>query len=300
MSPFFGRVVPLILAFFLGYAFRRLKLLSPDDAPVLLRFVLCACLPALMILAIYRVRLAADMLLIPLCAMLVVFSMYGLSSLAGPRLKLKGPRYGSFLVGTLIMNTAYSLPFYKAAFGDEGLARASLFDIGNTILIFTFSYYNAIKYGDNKRADKVQWNKFLKLPPLWGMALAFGIKALRLKIPQLGVGFLEMLGQPVGPIMMIALGLTFEPKLGHLGQALAGVAIRMGGGLLAGLLLAAVFGLQGVTRNVVVVCAALPVGFNTLIFANLENLDREFATTMVSISIFLALFVIPLLIQLIG
>jgi len=50
----------------------------------------------------------------------------------------------------------------------------------------------------------------------------------------------------------------------------------------------------------VVVCSALPIGFNTLIFANLENMDREFAATEVSISILIALFLIPYLIWLLG
>ncbi len=299
MNPFAARIIPLVLCFFLGLGLRQLKLLSKDDAPLLLRFVLSVCLPALMILAIYRVPLAADMLLIPLCAMLTVFAVFGVSSAVGRRLRMPGPTYGSFLVGTLIMNTAYSLPFYRAAFGDEGLARASLFDIGNTVLIFTFSYYYAIKYGDNSHSDKVDWKKFLKLPPLYAMSAAFLIKALRVEIPPLGVNFLEMAGQPMGLIMMVALGLTFAPKLSHLGKAGIAVFIRMGIGLLIGWLLAIIFGLQGVTRNVVIVCSGLPVGFNTLIFAELESLDREFAATMVSISILIALFYIPLLIHII-
>ncbi|MDZ4181465.1 MAG: AEC family transporter, partial [Candidatus Cloacimonadaceae bacterium] len=146
MSPFVEKIIPLIIAFFVGIGAKQLKLLSKDDAPILLRFVLSISLPALTILAIMRVSLTADMALIPLSAMLVVFSVYFISSFLGKRLNMAGPTFGSFLVGTLIMNTAYSLPFFAAAFGDEGLARASLFDIGNTFLIFTFTYYNAIKY----------------------------------------------------------------------------------------------------------------------------------------------------------
>ncbi len=74
----------------------------------------------------------------------------------------------------------------------------------------------------------------------------------------------------------------------------------MGVGLALGIALALIFNLHGVTRSVVVVCSALPIGFNTLIFANLENMDREFAATEVSISILIALFLIPYLIWLLG
>ncbi len=298
MSPFVASILPLFFSFAVGVAARQLKLLSAKDATVLLRFVPNVCLPPLMILAIYRVELAGDMVLIPFCAMLVVFAIYFISSAAGKALRMSGPTFGSFLVGTLIMNTAFALPFFQSAFGDEGLARASLYDIGNTFLIFTFSYYNAIKYGDNSHTDKIQWNKFLKLPPLWAMLVAFGIKLGGMRIPPLGIEILEMLGQPSGTIIMVAMGLTFHPRLSHLGKACLGVFIRMGCGLGIGLLLAWIFGLQGIARNVVVTCSAMPVGFNTLIFAELENLDLEFASTMVSISIVLAMITTPLLIQL--
>ncbi|HRY83517.1 MAG TPA: AEC family transporter, partial [Candidatus Cloacimonadota bacterium] len=71
-------------------------------------------------------------------------------------------------------------------------------------------------------------------------------------------------------------------------------------GLALGYMLAAIFGLEGINRVVVIVTSATPVGFNTLIFANLENMDREFAATMVSISIVIALFYLPWLIWVFG
>jgi len=49
---------------------------------------------------------------------------------------------------------------------------------------------------------------------------------------------------------------------------------------------------------VVLTCSALPVGFNTLIFADRENMDRSFAATMVSVSTLISLFTTPLLIRL--
>lgn len=300
MNPFVEKIIPLILAFFLGIIFKAIKLLHKEDAPVFLRFVLTVSLPALTILSISRVQLRGDMIFIPISAMLVVFAMYGISQGVGKALKLPKTTFGSFLVGTMIMNTAYALPFFLARYENEGLARASLFDMGNTFLIFTFTYYNAIKYGDNSKGDRIQWKKFLRLPPLWAMIVAFALKALSVPIPQVGTEFLSLVGAPTTPLIMIALGLYFEPKLQRLGKALLAIFIRMGLGLGLGLALATIFGLEGITRVVVIVTSATPVGFNTLIFANLENMDREFAATMVSISILIALFYLPFLIWVFG
>ncbi len=294
MSP---QNITLILSFALGFGLKQLKLLSPDDAPVLLRFVLNVCLPPIMILAIWRATLSADMLLVPLAAMLVIFTLYFISSFIGKKLQLPSPTFGSFLVGTMIMNTAFALPYFKAI-GNEALARASLFDIGNSILIFTFSYYNAVKYGESASKGRIDPKKFLTLPPLWAILIAFGIKALRWEIPPAAVSFLELLGEPTGLLMMVALGLAFAPQLSHLGKAMLAVFIRMGLGFAVGMLLTLLFGLHGITRTVVLTCSALPVGFNTLILADRENMDRCFAATMVSISTLIALFTIPLLIRL--
>jgi len=300
MNPFVEKIIPLIAAFFVGVLAKRLHLLSKDDAPVLLKFVLTISLPALTIIAINNVEVSAGMLLIPILAMVIVVSMYLISNLVNRGLKLPRTMFGSFLVGTMIMNTAYALPFFHAAFGDEGLARASLFDIGNTFMIFTFTYFNAIKYGDNPHTDKIQWIKFLKLPPLWAMVIAFAIKFSGYSLAPISLNFLALVGQPTTPLVMIALGLYFEPRLKNMGTAFLAIFIRMGVGLGIGYILAWVLGLQGLTATTVTVCAALPIGFNTLIFANLENMDREFAATMVSFSIIIALFYLPLLIYLFG
>ena len=296
MNPFVEKIIPLILAFFIGIAFKFMKLLSQEDAPVLLKVVLNVCLPCLTINSISNIKLQPNMALIPLTAIIVVLLMYIISTGIGKMLKMEKKTFGSFLVGTMIMNTAYALPFFFAAYGDEGLARASLFDIGNTFMIFTFTYYNAIKYGDNNQTTKIQWKKFLRLLPLWALVIAFAWKLFKAPMPNLATNFLNLMGQPTVPLMMIALGLYFDPKLCNLGKAAIAVLIRMGVGLGIGIALSALFGLSGITKSVVIVCGALPIGFNTLIFANLENMDREFAATIVSISIFISLFYIPWLI----
>nr|MDK2850509.1 malate permease [Candidatus Cloacimonadota bacterium] len=300
MNPFVEKVIPLILAFFVGLLAKSIKLLSKDDAPILLKFVLNVSLPALTILAITNVEISPNMFLIPLMAIVIVILMYIISQGVNRVLKLPSAMFGSFLVGTMIMNTAYALPFFHAAFGDEGLARASLFDIGNTFMIFTFTYFNAVKYGDNTKTDKIVWSKFLKLVPLWAMLIAFGIKALGISLNPLTVNFLNLVGLPTTPLMMIALGLYFAPRIKNIGKAFLAIFIRMGIGLGIGFALSQLMRLEGLTAVTVTVCAALPIGFNTLIFAELENLDREFAATMVSFSIIIALFYLPLLIYLFG
>lgn len=298
MNPFIVKIIPLILTFFVGILVKKLKLLSKEDAHVLLKFVLNISLPAFSIIAIYNVVISLDMLLIPILAMAIVMIMFLISHLTNRVLKMPKAMFGSFLVGTMVMNSVFALPLFHAAFGDEGLARASLFDIGNSFMIFTFTYYNAIKYGDNTHGSKIEWKKFLKLPPLYTMVVAFIIKIAGVTLPPLSLDFLSQIGLTTSPLVMIALGLYFEPRIKNLGKAFLAIFIRMGLGLGAGYLLTLALGLTGLTATTITVCAALPIGFNTLIFADMENMDSEFAATMVSISILISLFYMPLLIYL--
>lgn len=296
MQPFIEKIFPLFLAFFVGIIARQLKLLSKKDAPILLKTVLNVSLPAVAILAINRMQLQMDLIFIPISAMLIVFGVYAVSKSLEKVLKLPRATYGSFLVGTLVANSAFALPFLAASHQEQGLAMASLFDIGNSIMIFTFIYYQSVKYGDSTHDGKIDWRKFLKLPPLWAFALAFMLKAFNVEFPALAVNFLELMGSPTVPLVMVSLGLYFEPSFKQLEYALLAVLIRMGVGLALGFGLSYIFSLTGLVRTVVISCSALPIGFNTLIFADIENLDREFAATEVSISMIVAMFLIPWLI----
>lgn len=298
MDAFFLKVIPIILAFFLGVLLKHLKLMKKEDAGIILKLVLSATLPALSLLSILKIELKSELLYLPFTAVVIVFLIYGIAFWVGKKLKLPQVSFGSFIVGCMIMNTAFSMPFFMAKFGMEGLARASLFDFGNSFLIFTFVYYNALKYGDNGHTGKVDWIRFAKLPPLWGMLIGLVIRAFNWQIPELGINFLNLVGQPTIPLIMIALGLIFAPKLHRLGHVMTAIFIRMGVGLLLGWLLTLILGIEGMTRTIIIASAGTPIGFNTLVFANLENMDREFAASMVSISILIALGYLPLIIWL--
>lgn len=298
MYDFFLKVIPLIIAFFFGIFLKQVKLMHKDDASVLLRLVLAATLPALALISILKVKLHPELLYLPFTAQAVVFIIYFIAFWVGKRLKLPKTTFGSFLVGCMIMNTGFSLPFFLARYDAEGFARASLFDLGNVFLIFTFIYYNAVKFGDNCTTCKIDWMKFVKLPPLWALLIGLGIRAIGWKVPEMGFTFLNLIGQPTSPLIMIALGLIFEPKVKLPGVVFSAIFIRMGIGLFLGWLLTYLLGITGMSRTIIIASASTPVGFNTLIFANLEQMDREFAASIVSISILIALGFLPMVIWL--
>jgi hypothetical protein len=295
MTQFYEKLIPVIVIFFLGFSLKKLGIFQKEDGDRFLKLAFHVTLPAITFLAISNVHLKLEFIYLPFIAMINVFIVYFVALLAAKRFHFTKAARGTYLIAAMIMNTGFTLPFLIAAFDKQGLALYTIFDFGNVLLIFTFIYYVAIRHGKDSSA-KIDLKKFLHLPPLWGLVLGFIFNIANLPIPTIANNFLDILGSPTIPLIMISLGIYFSPKLIHLDKISSVLFIRIGIGFLLGLAFVNILDLQGIIRAVVIVCSAAPVGYNTLVFASLEELDKEFAASLVSFSILLGIFYIPVLI----
>jgi len=193
------------------------------------------------------------------------------------------------------MNTGFTLPFVLAAYGNQGLAIYTIFDFGNTLMIFTFAYYFAIKFGKNEKS-KIPIKKFLLLPPIWGLILGIIFNLLKFELQPTVLNFLEIVGKPTIFLVILSLGIYFSPKVTNLEKMLTVFSLRIGLGLCLGFIAVNIFNIEGIMRTLIVIFCGAPVGYNTLIFASLEELDKEFAASLVSISLLLGIVYVPLLI----
>jgi predicted permease len=273
--------------------------LKTTDSDLLLRLVLYVCLPALTIVSTQKVILAWKLLYIPAIPIFIVAFTYFLSLLVSRSLPINQQTKGTFLVGSMIMNTAFVFPFVLSAFGEEGFAYATIFQFGTGLSIFTFIYYIALKHSPASN-NGIKLKKFLLLPPIWALLGGIILNLSGLGLPPLPENFFELLGLPTIPLVMLSLGVYFHPQAKNIGRLSLVFAIRIAGGLLVSLLLTSLLHIEGMVRTVIVLCSAAPVGYNTLVFSTLENLDKEFAANLVSISLILGMFYIPLLVFLLG
>lgn len=208
--------------------------------------------------------------------------------------KMPPATYGTFFIGSLIMNTGFTLPFVLAAFSKQGLAIYTIFDFGNSLMIYTFAYYFAIKYGNNSKS-KIKIKKFLLLPPIWGLLLGIIFNLLQIKLTNTAINFFETVGNPTIFLVIFSLGLYFHPHIFNVGKMCTVFFLRIGIGLLLGWGFSLLLGLEGIIKTLVIVFCGAPVGYNTLIFSSLEELDKEFAASLVSISLLLGIIYVPLL-----
>jgi predicted permease len=288
-------LLPISL-FLLGFLFKKGKLLKKEDGDRFLRVVFYLGLPSLVFLTDSSIKLSADLFYIPFIPIIFTLCMFYSSLVIGPLLSLKRRSLGVFLISTMISNVGFTLPFIRAVYGNTSLAPYFLFDFGGGLMVFTFVYFVASKYGAGKSEKNMVVQKILLAPPLWAMGLGLLCNFMQWSPPLLVSNILQVNSNLVTPLLMLSLGIYFEMKVVKPLPTITAVIIGTFLGFTIGVMLALLFHLQSLTKIIVIICCAAPAGYNTLTFSSLENLDKEFAASVVSLSVLIGIFFVPFLI----
>ena len=300
LNPLFGKIIPIIAIFAVGYVLKRLGIFKKEDGETFLKAAFYVTLPALVVNAVRTIPLTKELAYLPLLAVLIILVTFVVSYFAGKALHLEPKTLGVFLVGTMIMNLSFALPFIIAGYGTDGVARLLLFDLGNTAMVFTFIYYIACRHGEARKSPRMMLKKCLSVPVLWALALGIALNLFAVHVPTVITNLLDTLGAATAPLIMLAVGIYFNFKIVKPVPLAAAFLLRTIGGLALGWGVVTLAGLSGMERVIVLLSSAMPIGYNTLTFAVLENLDVEFAASLLSLSILAGLIYVPMLMLALG
>ncbi len=285
-----------IIIFLLGAVLRLSGLLGKTHAERLASFVFSISLPATILVSLDQVTFTSTAWRLPLAAVLVTVSMLLCAWQLARRLHLPRPTQGGFLLGTGCINSVYfAYPVVLATFGEQGLARAVLFDLGQTTLTLTLIYAIAVGHGATSTTARSAMVRFLSSPPLWALCASL---LLSLFGGHLHAGLRQLL-TPLHlttiPLASLVLGLSLSVAVTRRTIALAvvGVVMRMAGGLLLGFAAAFVLDLTGVERAIVVLIAAMPSAVTAVIFAAETGLDEDLVTSIVAFSLCVGIVTLP-------
>jgi predicted permease len=291
MPPYFVKIIPVLLMFSLGFLSKKLKIFNSKDADRFLQLVLNITLPALTVVSLANLVITFELLYLALLPIVLVLITFIPSSLICKSLNIPKKQKGTFLIGSLIINTGFVSTFIYAFFGQSAFGYYSLFDLGNSIMIYLFAYYHAIRYS-SREDSQLPIKKMFSLPPIWAIAIGLLINFLPFNLNSTEINILDYIGSPTMPLIIFSLGIYFHPKIANFRLTLGVISLRMVLGFVFGLVIVHLFQLEQPISHIVLICASAPVGFNTLIFSELEDLDREFAATIVSFSLILSLLFI--------
>jgi predicted permease len=290
-----------LILFVVGAALRLSGLLGKRHAERLGMVVFSVTLPATILVSLDRVAFAPTAWKVPLAACLVSLPLVLASWPLAGLLHLARPARGGFLLAIGCINSVYfAYPVALATFGEEGLAQAILFDLGQTTLTLTALYALALWHGSASPSARSSLLRLLSAPPFWALAIMLVLKAAGLQLPAWLHTILTPVHMTTTPLASLVLGLSisFAAVRRTLALTCLGVAMRMGGGLLLGWIAAWLLNLTGLERAVVILIAGMPSAVTAVIFATETGLDEDLVASIVALSICLGVALLPWLPQL--
>ena len=290
------KLLPIIVMFALGFMGRRHHYLHAHHARVFLKLVANLGLPCLIVAAFSRIEFKPEYISLPFYAMTTVMLMWPAAWMLGRILHMPVRTLGTFIVGAMILNLSFIYPYMITVWGSYGFIHIALFDFGHSVIVLTLVSAIACRYGH----DRARWMYMLKrivtFPPFIALFYVILSRHLGLVLPVAVLDGIYWLGYLVMLLVVVAMGIYLDVhRLGNK-QVMAILLLKPGLGMLLGLSMVAVFSLEGMTRTTVILGCMAPVGFNTLIYAQREKLDNEFAAHIASLTVLLGLLYVPLLI----
>jgi predicted permease len=290
-----------IAIFVVGALLRSFGLLNKTHAERLASVVFSISLPATILVSLDRVVFAPTAWKLPLAACLITLLVLLCSWQLARLLQLSRETQGGFLLATGCINSVYfAYPVILATLGDEGLAQAVLFDLGQTTLTLTVIYSLAVWHGAASPSARSSLSRFLYAPPLWALAFILLLKFTGFHLPVWLRDLLIPLHLTTTPLASLVLGLSisFDAVRRTWRLTFLGVVVRMAGGLLLGFAAAFLLDLTGLERTVVILVSAMPSAVTAVIFATETRLDEDLVASIVALTICLGVALLPWLPQL--
>ena len=209
---------------------------------------------------------------------------YYFSRLVIALFKIEKGRRGLFAIMFSFSNSVFiGFPVARALFGESAMLYAVLFYLVNTIMFWTFGYMGIRADGEGEQ--KVGFLEILKKlvnVPMISIVLAFALILLEVKLSSNAMNTLKYMSNMTTPLSMIFTGIVLaDMGLSKLKFEKSLILVFVGRVLIAPaimLLIAMMFGVQGLGRQVFIMQSTLPIMLQSVIMAENYGADSNYAT----------------------
>lgn len=214
-----------------------------------------------------------------------------LSALIGTAvLKLSGMPLNTYLASLMHPNSGnIGLPLVFMAFGDEGLALGVAYFIVISISQYTLGYGIA--------AGSFSAKRFFQQPLLYAVIVSLSVLSFGIHVPEWIAKTTELISGIVIPGLLMVLGYSLaQLRVTDLRIALYLAVVRLVMGIIVGLVLIAILGLQGPPAGVVFLMSIMPIAVFNLVFAKQFNRSPETVAGVIVTSTLLVFVLLPALV----
>jgi predicted permease len=295
---FLNNIVPIFLVASIGYGLRTGLGL---DKKTLSSLVFYAFSPALVFSALVNSSLPGREFLQLASFSIIVTLLIGLITLLICRLiKLSRIDTIAMLLVVMFVNSGnFGLTLNKLRYGDDGLARASVYYITSTILIFTIGILIA-SMGQASWRDSLK--RLLRLPAFYAVILAIIIYSQSIPIPSPIMRSIDVLAAGAIPVMLVILGMQIADlkSITRVRLAVPASLIRLLVAPVVAVIVAGWLGIQGLSRATSIIEASMPTAVIMTVIATEFNVRPGLVTSTVVLSTLLSAITIPLVITLLA
>ena len=280
-------IAPILICAGLGYGWARQGIAYPVD--FVTRLVMNIGAPCLIVSSFSQSDIDLNKMAEISAAsvvILLIMLVIGVGLIRVMRLKVN-----TFLPSLLFPNIGnMGLPLCLFAFGETGLA------LGLTIFLLIFALQMSL--GIMLVAGRGNLTGLIKQPVLWATAFALMLVGTEWTLPAWLSNTTGILGGATIPLMLITLGVSLARlKVAQWRHSLLFSLLRVLGGFGLAVLVAGLFGLQGIERGVLILQFSMPVAvFNYLLALRYEREPGEVAG-MVVLSTLLAFALLPFIVS---
>lgn len=295
---FIQNILPIFLVASLGYGLRaRLKL----DKRALSGVAFYAFSPCLVFSSLVNSELVGNELLELAGFAVLAILIMGLVGLVASRLLRLSRRdtIPLILVLMFVNGGNYGLTLNKLRYGDDGLARAVVYFVVSTILLFTLGVFIASMGKTGWRDSLV---RLTRVPAVYAVILALLVYGFSITIPAPLMRAIDVAAAGAIPIMLIVLGMQIADldSLDGVRLAVPASLMRLLIGPAVAVLVAGLVGLSGLERATSIIEASMPTAVIVTILATEFGLRQDLVTSTVVLSTLLSAVTLPLIISMLG
>lgn len=289
-------VLPTLVMVGLGFVIHRLR---GTEVQPLSQVTLYVLNPALIFSSLTRTTLSPqDALQIVTFVLALAGAMYVLTWGITRAARMDRALESAFLLTTVFMNAGnYGLSITFLAFQAVGLERAIIFFVCQAILSGTLGVYLA------SRSRATGWAplaEIFRMPQVYAAVLALFVNVMQLQLPIFVAKPAELAGGAAIPSMLLVLGmqLSTHPGLEELFALFTATFVKLIGSAGVALLLTSLFGIRGLTQQVLILQASMPTAVFPIILATEFDARPQFVTGVVLVSTLASTLTLTILLSL--
>jgi predicted permease len=279
-------ILPVFIVIGLGYVFARRTHPEIRTATRLTFYVLS---PSLVFVSLVESNMSGgETAQLFVFVLLTVLTMGTLARLVGHFMHLTSQQIIGFLLVAMFVNAGnYGLGVTRLAFGAEAEARAVIYYVSSSILVYTLGTLIASGF-------KGGWRGAIKhlvtLPQVYALIAVFIIRATAWQVPEPIMEALNLPARATVPVMLLLLGMQLaNASVGKYWKiASAGSVLRLGVAPILAVGFATLLNLSGPARQAGILEASMPSAVINTLLANEYEVEPQLVTSTVVLSTLLS------------